>query len=104
MIDIVSSESGQDLGLNDTLTTKAANILSVQIASLEYAQDMGIDLAYFLSDEFEFQNESFRAYLIQVLASWGINVSTMTESINALFTTLNISVSAKQNSTALIAR
>lgn len=104
MIDIISAENGQDLGLLDTLTPRAGNILSVQVGSLEYEQDLGIDLAYFLSEDFEFQNESFRAYLIQVLANRGINVASMTEAVSSLFTQLNINVSAQENSTALLAR
>lgn len=104
MIDIVSANDGQDLGILDTLTTKAGNILSVQVGALEYAQDLGIDLAYFLSEDFEFQNESFKAYLIQVLANRGINVPSMTEVINSLFTQLNIEISGEQATTALVAR
>ena len=49
MIDIVSSIDGQDIGTFNTQTTRAANILSVQLGTLEYAQDLGIDLKYFFS-------------------------------------------------------
>lgn len=104
MIDIVSANDGQDLGILDTLTPKAGNILSIQVGALEYAQDLGIDLKYFLSEDFEFQNDSFRAYLIQVLANRGINVTAITESLNALYTDLGIQISGEQKTTALVAR
>lgn len=104
MIDILTAKDGQDLGMLDTLAPRATNILSVQVGSLEYQPDLGIDLEYFLSEEFEFQNESFRAYLIQVLASQGINVATINETVNALFVNMGIEISAQDNTTALIAR
>lgn len=102
MIDIVSV--GNDLGLFDTQTTRAANILSIQLGSLEYAQDLGIDLKYFLSEDFIFQNESFRSYLIQILANYGINVASVREQIDNLFVNYNFEVSAIEQSTSLVAR
>lgn len=104
MIDIVSAEQGKDLGMYSTQTTKAGNILSVQIGALEYAPDLGINLAYFLSEDFQFQNESFKSYLIQILANNGINVANVTETINALFSELSFNLSAEETGTELIAR
>lgn len=104
MIDIVSSENGLDLGVLDTQTMKAANILSVQLASLEYAPDLGIDLKYFLSEDFSFQNESFKAYLIEVLANNSINVASVLETIQSLFVTYQFNLSPEDQSTGLIAR
>ena len=104
MKDIVSLNQGEDMGLFDTQTSKAANILSVQFGGLEYAPDLGIDLRFFLSDSFQFQNESFRSYLIQVLANRGINVASVTETIENLFTRLNFNLSQDQAGSGLIAR
>ena len=102
MIDIVSV--GADIGLFDTQTTRATNILSVQLAALEYAQDLGIDLKYFLSDEFRFQNESFKSYLVQVLANNGINVASVTEVLENLFASYQFKLSAEDKTSGLIAR
>lgn len=102
MIDIVSV--GADIGLFDTQTCKAANILSVQLGALEYNPTVGIDLKYFLSEDFQFQNESFRAYLIEVLSNSGINVSSVLETIDNLFTTLSFTLSADDKTSGLIAR
>lgn len=104
MIDIVSWEPGKDLGILDTQTPRAANILSVQVQSLEYAPELGIDLKYFLSPEFEFQNESFKAYCVQVLAQNGINVANVSEEVRALFTKLGFNILPDQKSTGLVAR
>lgn len=104
MIDIVSWESGKDFGVLDTQTPKAANILSVQVGSLEYAPTLGIDLKYFLSPEFAFQNESFKAYCVQVLANNGINVATVSEEVYALFTRLGFNILPEQNTTGLVAK
>lgn len=104
MIDIVSAETGTDMGVLDTQTMKAANILSVQLGALEYAQDLGIDLKYFLSEDFKFQNESFKSYLIEVLANRGINVSSVVETVEALFSQYNFNLSPEETSTGLVAR
>lgn len=104
MIDIVSTIYGQDIGLFNTQTTRAANILSVQLGTLEYAQDLGIDLRYFLSEDFRFQNDSFKAYLVETLASRGINVTQVVEQIDSLFSTLNFNLAPDENNSGFIAR
>lgn len=105
MIDITSVGTGPnaDIGLYDSQAPKAGNILSVQIGALEYAQTFGIDLKYFLSENLRFQNESFRSYMIEVLANWGVNVASVDEVIETLFMQMTINVSPDENSTALIA-
>ena len=104
MIDIVTGADGLDLGTVDTQTIRAANILSVQIESLEYAPDVGIDLKYFLSEDFKFQNESFKAYLIQVLATFGINVSSVADTVDKLFSSYVINLTPPESQDSLIAR
>ena len=44
MIDIQDFQ-GEDLQIKDSQTPKAANVLSTQLASLEYAPALGVDLA-----------------------------------------------------------
>jgi hypothetical protein len=102
MMDIVSVSS--DIGLYDTQTTKAANILSVQLGELEFAPTLGIDLKYFLSDSFKIQNESFKAYLIEVLANNSINVASVLETVESLLTRYVFNIKAPETSGALIAR
>lgn len=104
MTDIITLEDEKDLGVFDTEVEKAKNILSVQVGSLEYAPDLGIDLAYFLSPDFSFQNESFRAYLVEVLASQGVNTSSIVQSVQSLFNSLEVTVEPTQNNSNLIAR
>lgn len=104
MIDIVIGGAGEDLQTFNTQTNRAANILGIQVGSLEYEQALGIDLNYFLSEEFSFENASFYSYLIQILAGYGINVATMTATIHDLFQELDISLSPEENSTGLMAR
>lgn len=104
MIDIVTTETGQDMGVLDTQVPKAQNILSVQLGSLEYAQDFGIDLRYFLSEDFKFQNESFKSYLIQVLSTNGINVAEVTEVFESLFGEYTFKITPPEQSGGLVAR
>lgn len=104
MIDIVSLVDGQDMGVRDSQTPKAANILSIQLGSLRYAESFGIDLKYFLSEEFEFQNESFKAYLIQVLANNSINVASVVETLQALFAKYTFNITPSETSSSLISR
>lgn len=104
MIDIISAENGLDLGIYDTQTQKAANILSIQLGSLEYLPDFGIDLAYFLSEQTEFQNESFLSYLVQVLANNSINVSSVINVVQRLYNNYLFEITDQSNNTGLIAR
>ncbi len=103
MIDIVSAKEGLDLGVFDTQTCKAANVLSVQIGALEYAPKLGIDLKYFLSEDFRFQNASFKAYLVEILANNNINVSSVIDQMESLFAVYTFNLSADEKS-GLIAR
>lgn len=105
MIDIFPQTApGLDLGTADTAVGRAGNILSVQVGYLEYAQDLGIDLAFFLGEQFKFQDDSFKAYLIETLAFRGINVSELLDTVENLFHQYTFSVQADESSTGLIAR
>lgn len=104
MIDINFVGEGLDLSATDTDVFKAQNILQVQLGSLEYEPEFGIDLEYFLDDNFRFQNESFQAYLIQVLTSNGINVTSLVEQKNTLFRDFIFNIAAPESGDGLIAR
>lgn len=84
MLDITRIEDGLDLGFGDTATVKAANVLSVQLGALEYAPTFGADFRFFLQSDFQFQNESFKAYLIERLTQHQINVGSVTEVLESL--------------------
>lgn len=102
MIDITGF--GDDIRVVDTQTSRAANILSIQVGTLEYEPDLGIDLSYFLDEDFRFQNESFRSYLIQILANYGINVASVVESVEDLLTRLTFNLTPAETNSGLIAR
>lgn len=104
MIDIITAENGLDLGVYNTQTMRAKNILSVQLGALEYAQDLGIDLKYFLSEDFRFENESFRAYLVEVLANRGINVSSVLDVVHSLYNEFLFNLAPEQTDSGLVAR
>lgn len=101
MIDIISADEN-GLGTFDTETDRAKNILSIQFDSLEYEPDLGIDLDFFLKNEFEFQNESFVSYLIQVLANRGINVSSVNATVERFAQRLVINLVPAETSTGMI--
>jgi hypothetical protein len=100
MIDIVSV--GGDIGLADTDVGKASNILSTQLGDLEYLPDFGIDLEFFLDERFQFQNDSFNAYLIETLSNQGINVTEVTSEIRSLYQRLTLKVTGMQNDSSLV--
>lgn len=102
MKDIISANNGEDLGVQDSIVPKAGNILSVQQASLKYAQDLGVDLAYFLSPEFQFQNDSFKSYLVQRLTEQQVNVSKVIETLEAFIQRLTFVVAETKNTGGLI--
>lgn len=103
MIDIIANETG-DIAAIDTQTARAKNILSTQIGDLVYAPTLGIDLKYFLSDEFKFQNASFKSYLIQVLASYSINVASLDDQVENLFSKYVINLTPPESEKTLVAR
>jgi hypothetical protein len=102
MIDIVSVND--DLGLFDTDISKAKNILSTQLGALEYLPDFGIDLKYFLDERVSFQNESFKAYLINVLAQNQINVTSVDDIVESLFSQYLFNITTATQSGGLVAR
>lgn len=102
MIDIV--EVTHDLIVYDTNIPKASNILKTQVGSLTFAPDFGIDLKYFLTENLRFQNESFKAYIIQVLANHGINANAIIDDVEALYSKYTITVNPENNTTSLVAR
>ncbi len=103
MID-VADIGPQDLIVPETQANKAGNILSVQIGSLEYAPNFGIDLRYFLQHSLKFENISFKSYLVQILAQNGINVAELITTENSLFETYDFGLAADDQSTGLVAR
>lgn len=105
MIDITTfNETTGDLNTFDTQNYRAANILSVQVGSLEYEPELGIDLDYFLDPNFRFQNESFKSYLIQVLANYSINVASVDELVQDLSNKYTFNLVPAENNTSLVAR
>ena len=104
MIDIIEAQNGQDLGIFNTQTPRAANILNVQLGALEYAKDLGIDLKYFLSEDFKFENESFKAYLVETLANRGINVKSVDEVVASLWNEFKFNIAPESNDSGLVAR
>ena len=104
MIDITSYNSTtKDMNILDTQAPKATNILSVQVGALEYAQDLGIDLAYFMDEKFRYQNASFISYLIETLANRGVNVASVVDVVENLSRSFEINVTPDETSTALVA-
>lgn len=103
MVDIIKVDA-PDMGIYDTQTNRAANILSVQVGQLTYAPDLGIDLKYFLANEYKVQNESFRSYLIQVLANNSINVASVLTEVDSLSERLIFNLVPSENNQQLIAR
>lgn len=89
MTDIVSITEGLDLGVQDSIVPKAANLLETQLGSLDYATEFGVDLRYFITSNFQFQNETFKAYLIERMMQNQINVTDVQETLEQLFTSFS---------------
>lgn len=91
-LDIATVHDGADIGLAVADVPKAANVLSIQLGALEYAPDFGVDFEFFLSEGLQFQNESFKAYLVERLTRHQINVADVTQEVNTLFEKLTLRV------------
>jgi hypothetical protein len=81
-LDIVQIENGKDLGLALSWVPKAANVLAVQLGSLEYALDFGVDKRFFLENPIQFQNESIKAHFVERLAYHQVNVADVLEVVD----------------------
>lgn len=104
MIDIVEIKDGFDLQLADSVVMKAANVVSTQIGTLQYAPTFGVDIRYFLDSKFVIQNSTFKAYLVRQLVANQINVTQCIDTLSALFQDLNFFVDdANKNVKGLIA-
>lgn len=101
MIDITSI--GDDLNVYNTQVAKAGNVLSIQLGSLEYIPEFGIDLRYFLDEAYRFQNESFKAYLIERLANSGVNVASVIETVENLYQQYTLNLSPEETQGGLVA-
>lgn len=99
MMDIIELPTGEDLRLYDSEVGKAGNVLSVQLGSLSYSPDFGVDLKFFLESEFHFQNDSFKAYLVQRLAENQVNVAQVISTLETLYQkyTFLVGSAAEQN-------
>lgn len=89
MIDIVGVVQG-DLSFSDTSVPRGTNLLSIQQGNLLFNPDWGIDLEFYLSEKFQIQNESFKAYLQQRLSQEGIGVSEMSDQVENLYSIYTI--------------
>ena len=97
MLDIVLAEQTKDMRVEDSIAPKAANVISTQLGSLDYAVNFGADLIYFLQSELEFQNQSFRAYLVDRLTQHGVNVVDVLYVIDSLSETYSFEVGSQKN-------
>ena len=84
MIDI-SGVSAGDITLANSIVNKAANVLQIQLGTLEYAPDFGIDLEFFLDPDLQFQNDSFKSYLIQRLSELHVNVNQVLDTLEQFY-------------------
>jgi len=102
-LDIQNISEGSDMQVGRSEVPKAANVLSVQLGSLEYAKTFGVDKDYFLNSEFQFQNASFKAYLVERLLAHQINVVNVIQTIEAVSQTYIFNIAATDTQTELIA-
>ncbi len=100
MIDI--TDINEDIEIFDTQVKRAENIVATQLGKLTYEPDFGVDLEYFLSPDYEFQNSAFTAYILQRLAEQSVNVATVTTIINKLFSKNTFEISAIEQGQGLV--
>lgn len=103
MTDIIDFQDN-DLVMFDTEAHRAANILAVQLGSLEYEPTFGIDLSYFLTESIQFQNGSFVGYIVEQLANRGINVTNVIDTVQDFGENYDIKISPNENSTGFVTR
>jgi hypothetical protein len=102
MIDLISI-TDEDMFFYNTDVKRAENLLKTQLGYLIYAPDFGVDLRYFISEQFQFQNESFRSYLIRRMSETQIDVATVVTVVNNLFEQYTFNLAdPRQSDSALV--
>ena len=94
MIDIVGLIDDRVL---DTDNFKAYNIITTQIGSLYFEPDFGIDLSVFLDTSYNIQFSSFYAYVTDRLVNGGVDIKSMTTSLDELLNTVIMQIGGKTN-------
>jgi hypothetical protein len=104
MIDFVGlNDTEDDFSFIDTDVKRAENILNTQLDTLTYAPDFGIDLEYFLNPDYVFQNEAFRAYLLQRLSESSVNVTSVIDILTTFTENITFNLGqSKQGNGALM--
>lgn len=77
MKDAVFDPNKNDFTFPEGEVSRAQNLFDVQIGTLYFLPEWGIDLDYFLNPDFKVQSQSFEAYLLQRLGAWEFNVINM---------------------------
>lgn len=80
----------------DTDVYKGANILKIQVGTLVYAPDLGIDLESFLTDDVKIQPETFKSYSTQQLVGQGVRASDIASLEQTLDTLLDYTIDSTQ--------
>lgn len=75
MLDINLKLDGQDAAVQDTNLFKAKNVADVQLGSLNYAQEFGVDKKFFMDSEFNISSATYGAHVMERLAQAGIPAS-----------------------------
>jgi hypothetical protein len=100
MIDIMDITT--DIGILNSSIKKAENVLSVQLGKLEYAKEFGVDLEYFLDENFTFQNESFKSYLLQRLSESSIDVMSIIDTAESLYNNMIFNLTPENQTSAMM--
>lgn len=100
--DIVTTDDGKDLGLQQTEAPRAGNVLATQLDSLEFPNNFGIDLRFFLESDFQIQMQSFKSYCVQRLLEHRINVVNVISTLSDLFETSEFKIGSSENDGSLI--
>lgn len=98
----ITGTDGPDLRIQRTDVSKAGNVLSVQIGSLEYAPNFGIDLKFFLESDFQIQTESFMSYCVGQLLAHQVGVIGALEVIGRLDKKITFEIGDRSAGTELI--
>lgn len=72
--DVRYNKQANDLEFVSSELPRAENLIGVQLGTLNYQPNWGVDLEYFLNPNYEIQAECFEAHLLQRIGFWGMNV------------------------------
>ncbi len=102
LLDFSTIVDGDDLNVTKSEAPRAKSVLDTQLGTLEYADQFGIDMAYFLESELSIQTESFQSHCVQRLLQHQVNVVNVIKVVETFMERNTYAIGSSQSDGSMI--